>query len=157
MKTMKSLCAIALAGVAVAATAGAAEERGYPGAQCSHSPSTTNLEYSYLGVEVTNLSSASVFCGAAPVVGANVDRIQATVVDRYPTSDVCCSMIVLNADGFAIASAFRCSSGSSGSSQLLSAAIPPNAAGTVGLQCSIPAATGMGWSRVASYRFHSIP
>ena len=154
MKIIRSLGAMALAGAAVTTTA-SAEERGYSAALCGSSSS--NVSFSNLGVEVTNLSPGNVYCGAAPLVGADVDRIQATVYDRNPTSDVCCTMSVVNADGFTVASANRCSTGSGNASQLLSALLPVNVAGSVILSCLLPPASPSGSSRIATYRVRSTP
>jgi hypothetical protein len=154
MKIMKGVGAIALATATVATTA-LADDRGYSAALCATSAS--NVLFSSLGVEVTNLSSANVFCGAAPIVGSDVYRIEATVYDRNPSADLCCTMSVINAQGFTIASGSRCSAGNSNASQLLSVVPPPNAAGTVLLVCNIPAVQPTGASRIATYRVSSTP
>ena len=141
-----------------ATTTASAEERGYSATLCNASSSVSNLTYTFRGVEVNNLSSTTVQCGAAPQVGANVDRIEATVYDRNPDSNLCCAMFVLNADGLTIATATRCTSGSGAASQVLSATFPANAASAVDLSCSIPAASPIGGaSRLATYRVRSTP
>ena len=153
----RKLGAAALLIAAFTATA-SAEERGYSATLCNGSSSATNLFYTFRGVEVTGLSSQTVQCGAAPEVGANVDRIEATVYDRNADADLCCTMMVLSADGMPITSATRCSTGSATASQLLSATFPPNAAGAVDLSCNIPASNPRsGPSRIATYRVRSTP
>jgi len=154
MKIIRSLGAIALASLVVVTTA-SAEERGYSAALCSSN--TTNTFFEDFGINVVNLSPATVFCGAAPIVGADVNRIQAAVYDRNSTGDVCCTMLVLGADGMPISSASRCSTGSSSSVQTLSVVPPVNAAGSVLLSCNVPPATPSGFSRVSVYRVRSSP
>jgi hypothetical protein len=152
--TMSGVAAVVLLGAAITTTA-SAEQRGYSGTLCNGTDN--NLMYTPMGVETTNLSSGRVLCGAAPLVGSDVNRIQATVYDRNPTADLCCTMIVLSADGLAITSALRCSSGNSNAAQLLSATFPTNVAGSVVLQCDIPPAAPTGASRVSTYRVRSTP
>jgi hypothetical protein len=152
----RKLGAAALLIAAFTATA-SAEERGYSATLCNASSSATNLFYTFRGVEVTGLSSQTVQCGAAPEVGANVDRIEATVYDRNPDSNLCCTMILLSSDGMPIMSATRCSAGNGNASQLLSATFLPNATGAVDLSCTIPGASPTGPSRIATYRVRSIP
>jgi hypothetical protein len=157
--TIQKLAVMILVSAGVT-TSASAEERGYHGTLCnpSPSPSGSNLYYTFQGVEVTNLSSAQVMCGTATLLGANVERIEVTAHDRNSTSDLCCSMMVLNADGLPITSANRCTSGSANASQLLTAILPPNAASAVNLQCTIPAASPTGGpSRLLTYRVRSTP
>lgn len=157
--TIKKLAVSILVSAGVT-TSASAEERGYPGTLCNPSPSPggSNLFYTFQGVEVTNLSSGQVLCGTATLLGANVDRIEVTAHDRNPTSNLCCSMLVLNADGIPVASANRCTAASAGPSQLLSAILPPNAATAVSLLCTIPAASPTGGaSRLLTYTVRSTP
>jgi hypothetical protein len=157
--TVKQLAVMILVSAGVT-TSASAEERGYPAALCNPSPSPggSNLFYTFQGVEVTNLSPAQVMCGTATLLGADVERIEVTAHDRNSTSDLCCWMMVLNADGIPITSATRCTSGSANASQLLSAVLPPNAASAVSLQCTIPAASPTGGpSRLLTYRVRTIP
>lgn len=144
--------------LAAFATTAAAEERGYSATLCNVKTSATSIFYSFRGLEQGSLSSQTVECGAAPQVGANVDRIEATVFDRNADSDVCCTMMVLSADGMPITSATRCSTGSTTASQLLSATFPANAAGAVDLSCRLPPNNPTsGPSRLATYRVRSTP
>jgi|SRR6187431_2139083 len=155
MKIIRSLGAIVLASAAVATTA-SAEERGYSALLCSVSASS-NVVRTYLGLETGTPASAHAFCGAAPIVGADVNRIQATVFDRNHTDNLCCTMSVVTADSFAIATASRCTSDST-DSQLLTFIPPVNVAGSVHLQCTIPGLDFMGGvSRIATYRVRSTP
>ncbi len=145
--------------VAALITTASAEERGYAAALCN--PNTTTdagrIMYTVLGVETTGLSSANVSCGAAPLVAADVTRIQATVYDRNPAADLCCNMMVKNTEGFGITSATRCSAGSGNPAQVLTFIPPANVVGTVELACTIPAAAPTGASRIATYRVRSTP
>jgi hypothetical protein len=155
MKTnLKSLPLAALL-FGVITTAATAEERGYSATQCTTNGS--NIFYTFRGAEVSGLSTGTLFCGAAPVVGANVDRIQATVHDRNPDSNACCTMMVLNSEGMAVASASRCSTGNSNAAQLLSADFPANVANSAELQCTIPGAAPTGVSRLLTYRVRTTP
>jgi hypothetical protein len=153
IKVFRGLTLSALGVLAIASTA-SAESRGYSAVLCTPASSTDagNLLFTTMGVETTNLSGATVFCGGVTRVAANVRRIEATVYDRNPDADVCCSMLVMNADGFGVASGSRCSSGSGGPSQRLSVTLPGNSASSVILACTIPPASPDGASRVTSYR-----
>jgi hypothetical protein len=151
-KAIRILCAIV--GVGALVSSASAVESGYSGTLCNPSANSevSKLVYSQFGVHNVAGSTAGVLCGANPPVGADVNRIQATVYDRNPATDVCCTMMVLNADGLVIASSAPCSGGSGAASQLLSYIPPVNTAGSVALSCSIPAVSGGNLSHLTTYR-----
>ena len=158
MKLVKSLLAVVLGGLLVASSAFAVTG-GYSGSACNPNTPTdgSRINYSQYGVHNVSTAVASVTCPANQPSGSDVFNISATVYDRSSTADVCCTMMVLNADGGVISSALRCSVGFGPASQSLSWVPPVNASSTVELACSIPGVTSSGLSHVATYRVGSNP
>lgn len=158
----KSAClftATLLAGAAAVVPAIAADS-GFHGSHCAPAwPLDTELLYSgQWGIHNGSTSTtALVSCGGHLEVGSDVYTIEATVYDRNPSSDVCCTMEVQRSDGSFLSSAYRCSSGYGGGFQTLSWVPPVNAAFTTNLECSIPVSSTPGVSHVTTYRVKSSP
>jgi hypothetical protein len=140
-------------------TAFAADNQ-YQGVLCNPAKpgDASRLNYNKFGVHNTSTTTtASVFCGAAPVVSSNINLIEAVVYDRHPIQDVCCFLSVQNSAGVVITEASRCSVGSGVGSQLLSFIPPINTVGTAIVSCTIPPRVGNNASHVTSYRIRSNP
>lgn len=158
----KSAClftATLLAGAAVVVPASATDS-GFQGSLCSPAwPLDTELVYfGQWGVHNASTSTtALVACGGHIPVGSDVYTIEATVYDRNPSTDVCCTMEVQRSDGSFLASAYRCSGGYGASAQTLSWVPPVNSAHTVNLECSIPVSSTPGVSHVTTFRVKSNP
>jgi hypothetical protein len=152
IKAIRNVCSVAMCAVALVSTASAADD-GYSGVVCN--PSTfsdvSKLAYGQFGVHNTAASTA-VACGANPIFGADVNRIEAIVYDRNAATDVCCTMMVLDADGLVLSSSTPCSAGSGAASQLLLFIPAFNVSSTVAMTCSIPAVSGGQLSHVTTYR-----
>lgn len=158
MQLVKSLSAVILGGLLFASSTFAATG-GYSGSACNPNTPTDGSRINYTQFGVHNVSSAvaNVTCPANQPSGSDIFNISATVYDRSTTTDVCCTMMVLNSDGLIIASAAPCSAGFGSGSQPLSFVPPFNASSTVELACSIPGVTANGFSHVATYRVASTP
>ncbi len=142
------------------ASAASAANNGFAGALCNPDTPTDGgkIGRSATGVFNTSASTANVSCGSSVPIGADVNRIEATVYDRHNVGNVCCSMMVLSANGTILSSSAPCSVGSGAAAQTLSYVPPLNTAHTVDLACSIPAfLAGSGHSHVATYRVQSNP
>jgi hypothetical protein len=144
---MRSISKLSIVGLALGLFAGGTAFAGdNHGTQCNPEPQdVADVAYSQFGVHNTSLASAAnVHCGGAK--GFNLfSNMSATVYDRSPTSDVCCTMQLTNADGTVFFSANRCTTGFASTPMALNAAMPP-AAGYVHMRCSLPprnAATGV--------------
>jgi hypothetical protein len=158
-KLIKSISAVVLSGIAVAAGTASAAHNGYSGTLCNPINSTEDAKigYSQFGVQNNASSTASVECGGLPNVGSDIFNVQATVYDRNAATNLCCTMRVLNNDGLFLASSTPCTVGSGAASMLLNWVPPVNAAGSFDMGCTIPPNQAGSVSHVTTYRIQSNP
>lgn len=109
---------------------------------------------------IANLSNAAplfVACGGTTPIPAIITGVLVVVYDRHPTADVVCTLVLADIAGIPIGSALTASSsGSQANAQGLTFN-PATSAGTISLQCSLPAATSSGVSHLTTYRVSSAP
>src|SRR5688572_28850214 len=122
LKSISVLSGTLLAGLAIASSASALNEQFLQsGTRCNpvQPADQANLRFNQYGVSNTATAAvASVQCGATLPAG-NISQIDVTVYDRHPSSEVCCTILVLDQDGAVQTSAQRCSSGFSSAAKPL--------------------------------------
>jgi hypothetical protein len=155
-KLIRNAGAGALCLAALVSTASAAEH-GHAGTLCNPAAAAdaAKINYTQYGVHNVAATAATVLCGGTPEYATNVSMIAANVYDRSVPENVCCTMMVQDQAGNLLTSAVTCSVGAGAPPQQIAFFPPGNVAGTTNMQCTVPAATALGWSHVTSYRIRT--
>lgn len=126
----------------------------YAGTFCNPNTSSdaSNASYTQWGVQNNGTGSINVTCGGMIESSSSVFGLGATVYDRSPFADVCCTFLVQDSAGVTVQSKQRCSSGSTANAQGLAWEFVTAPLGSIfNMQCSVPGASTGGLSHITEY------